>query len=301
MGSHWYDLDRGIAIYETETKDGNPTPVTIRHAKAWSKSGIARLGVGSSTIAGMCTASEGGLLKWGIDHALRLTASALRIDPELTDSDLASIVEAGMDEVRGDQRGEWIHAEAGKWLDGGQPALEAAPQPAPEAAPWVYALQSALESLPGDWQRVRWESEQVYVNPTCGYGCRADIMGTGPDTLYCLDIKTKSVEDMDRAINGHRDKRGKLIKKRLAWDSHAAQLAANFAAWRATVGETKASHVVYGNIFLARELNDAGDVLWKVHNWTPAEIARGWDLFTAAFELFCLQRDYDPRKISEGE
>ena len=108
----------------------------------------------------------------------------------------------------------------------------------------------------------RWQAEKSFASPI-GYGGKVDLSAT--DGSVVLDFKTK-----EEIIPG----------KTLGYDNHIIQL----AAYRVGLKYYKAR--VY-NVFISWD----GDVV--IVPWSEEETQRGWSLFIAGDNLFCLSKNFN--------
>lgn len=112
-------------------------------------------------------------------------------------------------------------------------------------------------------------SEKTFSCVRLGYGGTVDL---GNNALIA-DIKTKEVLD---------------TSKRLAWDEHIMQLAAYAIGLEMPLdGST-----TLVNIFVGWN-GDTEFVYWTDYN----EIHRGWQMFLTAFDLWKLQKRYNPMEV----
>jgi len=107
-------------------------------------------------------------------------------------------------------------------------------------------------------------AEKTFANTDLGYGGTIDL---GADNLIA-DIKTKEILD---------------TTKKLAWDEHIMQL----TAYAKGIGAT--TFPVLVNIFVGWN-GDIEFVYWD----DRVEIERGWQMFQACFELWKIQKRYNP-------
>lgn len=116
----------------------------------------------------------------------------------------------------------------------------------------------------------KWEHvliEDTLTNPELGYAGRIDLQATMNGRRVILDWKT----------SGNKD--GKLEP----YQEYCWQLAA--------YGEGR-EDVDYINVMLSTNPARPGT---RIHQWTPEEIAQGWEAFRAALKIWRIQKNYDPR------
>jgi hypothetical protein len=108
-----------------------------------------------------------------------------------------------------------------------------------------------------------WSTEKSFASPL-GFGCKIDLVS--PEVI--IDFKTKEFSNTD---------------KRLAWDEHSMQLAAN--RYAAEYPQAKCS-----NVFVST--TEPG--LVHVHEWSEDELRRAWSKFHALLLYWKADRDYFP-------
>ncbi len=109
------------------------------------------------------------------------------------------------------------------------------------------------------------DPEKSFAHPL-GFGGKVDLHSL--PQKFLVDFKSKPCIEP---------------RKRYAYDSHVCQL----AAYREGLGLPADTRCV--NVFVGLE-----DAKVQIYEWTPGDVARGWEMFKLMHRLWCLTKGYEP-------
>jgi hypothetical protein len=250
--------------------DGRPCHTVPRARgegeRATTLADARKLGLLPSVTTILAIVDKPQLTQWKITEALKLARVVPPEDDETPEAYAARIIERSYDETAGAaaDEGSRIHA-----------AIEASYQGADvpeEYTPHVEATVRAIDdAFPGITD---WVPERRVVS-ALGYAGTCDLHS--PAAGIVVDFKCKAIAPDE--------------KKQLAFDQHRQLAAYGHALFPADTPLTCA------NVFVSR--THPGHV--RVHPWSDAQVAAGWAQFRAAFDLWKLERGYDPQERVYGQ
>lgn len=245
----------GRPFYTIIGRNGVERPVTLRDARPVEAVPSVSMVIGC--------AAKPGLDIWKQDQVLLAALTLPRNVGESEDDWIARIRRDSREQSR-------KAADTGSALHG---ALERSMQGQPFDPAFsghVAAVWSAIER--GGLDLSRGEAERSFAC-ALGYGGKCDWHLRTPDSPgvagVVLDFKSKERIDAN---------------KRLAWDEHVMQLAAyargfGFAMWPRAM-----------NVFIGIK-----DVGVHIHEWTPDDMARGWQMYVHLLGYWQAKNKYWPR------
>jgi hypothetical protein len=258
---HFYYNDKGIAKPLWEVPYASPRkgtrPATLADARK-------RGGVPSPNTI-MDVLSKPGLIRWS-DNLL-ITA-VLSTPTETPMADFRKAVLAKHKELKQEKAelGTQIHAEIEKVLLGTGNGQLDYPKIVGAAVLWLKESGIEVDGI-----------EQYFVNPFLGFGGMIDVVGVEFDVE--LESEHPAIVDW-KSI----DTKGKRFH---AYPKDKTPLLAAYA-----MGYFGTLDVKCWNVFLSRD--EPGLVIPKLYS--PDEMAWGWTKFQKCFDLWIMEKDYDPRE-----
>lgn len=230
---HWYAID-GKPMYEVIAKGtGKPRATTLRDAKA--------LNLCPSVTAIINCAAKPGLENWKAQQVLLAALTTTRAENEAEEAYVARIMFDSKEQAsKAREKGTILHAELQGAYEGRKPSAE-----------WgdtIEATKSAIDNHFGSHRN--WIAEKSFAH-YLGYGGKCDLSADG----FIIDFKTK---DFDEA----------KIKKGLAWDEHAMQLAAYACGLDYPLARC-------ANVFVSTSVPG----LVHIHEWDAADLKKAWAMF----------------------
>jgi hypothetical protein len=242
-GSHFYKPDAS-ALYDVpnKSKPGQYRKATIKDAKS--------AGAWPSVTTVLNVLEKPALTAWKISNAVTAALTLPRIDGEDADAFAARVV-VDADSVSKDSMdlGTTVHNAIERYLSGEQIPAEVMVKYVQPVDNWLTSQGIKIEQL-----------EVTKVSDLHKFGCRVDAIGTDRNfRRVIIDWKTQ------KSPNG----------KLNAWEDHAYQLAANCKAAFDTLDDIRVINVYVSTT----SLDDHGQALMMVKEWTPAEVTEGWEMF----------------------
>lgn len=259
-GGHWYRRD-GSPCYEVPKRGGGMRGINL----AWDR-GLNL--VPSVTTVTSCMAKSA-LTTWMVKQGILAALTLPRLDGEGDDSFIARVLEDSKQQAKAAaEEGTRIHDACERLFKVGMHSDE----------PYFKHASAAGDEIARLFPDVNdWVSEKSFAHPL-GFGGKVDVHS--PSTGIVVDFKSKDGDFTELDAYGK--------PKKLAWDQHI-QLAAYQVGLQIPIGARQDAFVQCANIFVSR--THPGAV--RSHVWSADEIARGWQTFAAALQLWKILRDYD--------
>ncbi len=249
-GGHWYKRN-GEPCYQIVGKNGKLRDVNLKDAR--------KLGLLPSVTGIIDIEAKPALTRWLVDQAYLACLTLPRIEGEsLDDFKLRASKDAGMQAELAKARGNVIHAEIERYLDGGQVENE-------NSLPFVVPVADWLDR---NFGRLAWAVEKSFGHPL-GYGGKVDLHCKEGEQIV-LDFKTKAFGPEEAT-------------KRFAWDGHAMQA----YAYAYGLG---IPHARKFNLFIST----SHPGLLVGHEWLPQDDYQ-WDCFQHLLRVWQLRKRYDTR------
>lgn len=243
---HWYD-NSGKPVYEVPRADGSGNrPATLADAR--------RLNLLPGVSGIIACASKPGLERWKREQVLLATLTLPRFKDEPEADWIKRVFQDSEEQARkAAEKGTAIHAAIEMYYqDLFYPSEQYWPQ-----------VDATVRAIPGKYGKQPWIAEKSFASPL-GFGCKVDLVS--PEVI--IDFKTKEFFD---------------TSKKLAWDEHAMQLAAN----REASGYDNAK---CANVFVSTSVPG----LVHIHEWNEPELDRAWKKFIALLTYWKADRNYYP-------
>lgn len=250
--THWYRVEDGKPQYTVIAKDGSNRPTTLRDAR--------KLNLVPSVTTVMRIASKPGLDVWKNEQLLLAALTLPKIDGEPEKSFIARVIADSKETAkRAAERGTRVHESIEAWYEGVRPV---------EHEDIAFNFEKTVFEHFKTHPFQKWETE-VSFSHELGFGGKTDLF-TRPDEDaplgILLDAKTKEFGVDDDVP---------------AYDEHLMQL----AAYRIGLGMPNAR---CANVFAS--VSYPG--LIKVHEWSEAELQRGWAMFQALLTYWKLKNKF---------
>jgi hypothetical protein len=216
-----------------------------------------KLGLRPSVSEVMKVKAKPGLERWKQRQIVESAATIPRIKNESADAFVKRVMEdAGKHAEQAAERGTRIHDAIESWAAG-----EDVPNDL------LKYCWSAMDKMDDTFGELSWVHEKSFAHEL-GFGGKVDLHSRQGNLVG--DWKTKEFDEGTPAA-------------KLAYDEHVIQL----AAYRVGLGMPRAS--VF-NAFVS--VTNPGLIVVK--RWSEEETRRGWEMFQACFELWKLDKKYDP-------
>jgi hypothetical protein len=245
--------------------DGSPCHTVPRARgegeRATTLADARKLGLLPSVTTILSIVDKPQLTQWKITEALKLARVVPPMDTETPEEYAARIIERSYDETAGAaaDEGSRIHAAIEAFYAG-----EEVPE---EYTPHVEATVKVIDdAFPGITD---WVPERRVVSPL-GYAGTCDLHS--PSAEIVIDFKCKAFAPDE--------------KKKMAFDQHR-----QLAAYGAALFPFEGGPLACANVFVSR--THPGHA--RLHPWGTTEVQQGWAQFRAAFDLWKLERGYDPQ------
>ena len=190
---------------------------------------------------------------WKVKQGILAALTLPRKEGEPEQDYLDRIMEDSREQAKkAAEKGTAIHASLQGHYEG---------EPCP-AEHWDY-VRAVTERITAQYGPVKWRAESSFAHPL-GYGGKRDLVGIqiAKERPLIIDFKTKEFSELP---NGS--------KNQLAWDEHCIQL----AAYGAEYDDFDAA-----NVFVST----SNPGLVHIHEWTEAELKRGWRMFKSLLNLW---------------
>ena len=248
---HWYDRD-GNPVYEVPRADGKGMrPATLADAR--------KLNLYPGVTGIINCAAKPGLERWKVIQGILSALTLPKIEGEPLDAFAERAMKDSQEQARkAAEKGTAIHAAIEKYYSRVSEALDV-----DMAEKYVFPVADAI------YVRFKvsvdaWSAEKSFVSDW-GYGCKVDLVS--PEVI--IDFKTKEFSDMT---------------KKLAWDEHAMQLAAN----RIATGYLTAK---CANVFVSTSVPG----LVHIHEWDETELFNALAKFQALLAYWQADKKYRPQ------
>ena len=249
---HWYRADDGKPQYTVPAKDGSARPTTLRDAR--------KMNLVPSVTTVMKIAAKPGLDVWKNEQLLLAALTLPKVEGE-TEKEFIARVVADSKETgkRAAERGTRIHESIERWYGGDKNVEHVAIAKAFEESVFNHFKTHPFQE---------WKTE-ISFSHELGFGGKTDLFTEqSKDTPLgiVLDAKTKEF-DVDDDIP--------------AYDENLMQL----AAYRIGLGLPNAR---CANVFASASNHG----LIKIHEWSEADLQRGWSMFQALLTFWKLKNKF---------